>query len=147
MAFLDVRVFNPNTERYTKIKLSKAYEINKKEKKKAYKKRILQVKHGSFTPLVMLATVGEWMQETLITPSRNNLQEKKNQLQRMNHMDLKKNCIFVNKMNWSILTWMLLSSSEWQPGDVIKQRHVHKSILIEHVDQQYNIWCMTSIKK
>ena len=33
IAFLDVRVFNPNAKRYANIELSKAYEINKKEKK------------------------------------------------------------------------------------------------------------------
>ena len=63
MAFLDVRVFNPNTKQYANIELSKAYEIKEKEKKKTYNKCILQVEHGSFTPLVMLATGGmscEW---------------------------------------------------------------------------------------
>ena len=58
MAFLDVRVFNPNAKRYANIELSKAYEINEKEKKKTYNERILQVEHGSFTPLVMSATGG-----------------------------------------------------------------------------------------
>ena len=33
MAFLHVRGFNPNVKRYANIELSKAYEINKKEKK------------------------------------------------------------------------------------------------------------------
>ena len=56
MAFLDVRVFNTNAKRYANIQLSKAYEINKKEKNKKYNERILQVEHGSFTPLVMSAT-------------------------------------------------------------------------------------------
>ena len=58
MAFLDVRVFNPNAKRYANIELSKAYEINEKEKKKTYNERTLQVEHGSFTPLVMSATGG-----------------------------------------------------------------------------------------
>ena len=58
MAFLDVRVFNPNAKRCANIKLSKAYEINEKEKKKTYNERILQVEHGSFTPLLMSATGG-----------------------------------------------------------------------------------------
>ena len=62
MAFLDVRVFNPNAKRYANIELSKAYEINEKEKKKTYNERILQVDHGSFTPLVMSAT-GEMCRE------------------------------------------------------------------------------------
>ena len=58
MAFLDVRVFNQITKRYTSIELSKAYEINEKEKKKTYNEHILQVEHGSFTPLIMSATGG-----------------------------------------------------------------------------------------
>ena len=58
MAFLDIRVLNPNAKRYANIELSKAYEINEKEKKKTYNEIILQVEHGSFTPLVMSATGG-----------------------------------------------------------------------------------------
>ena len=58
MAFLDVRVFNPNAKRYANIELSKAYEINEKEKKKTYNELILQAEHGSFTTLVMSATGG-----------------------------------------------------------------------------------------
>ena len=58
MAFLDVRVFNPNAERYGNIELTIAYEINKKEKNKTCNKRILQDQHVSFTPLVMSATGG-----------------------------------------------------------------------------------------
>ena len=57
-AFLDVRFLNPNAKRYANIELSKAYQINEKEKKKTYNERILQVKHRSFTPLVMSATRG-----------------------------------------------------------------------------------------
>ena len=58
MAFFDVRVFNPTARRYINQKLSKTYEINEKEKKKHYNERVLQVEHGSFTPLVMSATGG-----------------------------------------------------------------------------------------
>ena len=60
--FLNVRVFDPNAKRYATIELSKAYEINEKEKKKTYNERILQVGHGSFTPLVISAT-GEMSRE------------------------------------------------------------------------------------
>ena len=45
--FLDVWVFNPNAKRYANVELSKAYEINEKEKKKTYNKRrlIMEVSH------------------------------------------------------------------------------------------------------
>ena len=34
IAFLDVRVSNPNVKRYANIELAKSYEVNEKEKKK-----------------------------------------------------------------------------------------------------------------
>ena len=58
MAFSDVRVFNPTAKRYVNQVISKTYGVNKKEKKKLYNERILQIEHGSFTPLVMSATGG-----------------------------------------------------------------------------------------
>jgi hypothetical protein len=39
-------------------KVAKTYELNEKEKKRGYCEMILQVEHGSFTPLVMSATGG-----------------------------------------------------------------------------------------
>ena len=58
MVFFDVRVFNPNARRYAKQELSKTYQLNEKEKKRLYNERIMQVEHGTFTPLVMSATGG-----------------------------------------------------------------------------------------
>ena len=58
MAFFDVRVFNPTSKRYVNQEISKTYEVNEIEKKKLYKERILQIEHGSFTPLVMSTTSG-----------------------------------------------------------------------------------------
>ena len=58
MAFFDVRVFNPTAKRYMNQEISKTYEVNEREKKKLYNERILQIEHGSFTPLVMSATGG-----------------------------------------------------------------------------------------
>ena len=57
-AFFDIRVFNPMTQRYRSQELTKAYEINKREKKRQYNDRILDVEHGSFIPLVMTALGG-----------------------------------------------------------------------------------------
>ena len=58
MTFFDVRVFNPNARRYAKQELSKTYQLNEKEKKHLCNERIMQVEHGTFTPLVMSATGG-----------------------------------------------------------------------------------------
>lgn len=58
MAFFDLRVFNPTSKRYANQELSKTYEINEKKKKRRHNERILQVKHGGFTPLVMSITGG-----------------------------------------------------------------------------------------
>ena len=53
MAFLNVRVFNP-----TDMSLKKTYQINEKEKKRAYNERFQEIERGSFIPIVMLATGG-----------------------------------------------------------------------------------------
>ena len=58
MAFFNVREFNPNVRRCSKQGLSKTYQLNEKEKKLLYNKRIMQVQHGTFTPLVMSAARG-----------------------------------------------------------------------------------------
>ena len=44
--------------RYRNTPLSKSYTINENEKKKQYNERVLQVEHGSFTPLVMSSNGG-----------------------------------------------------------------------------------------
>ena len=129
MGFLDVRVLNPTAKRYANLELlwltlnktkqnkktkelSKAYEINKKRKKKAYNKRILQVENGSFTPLVISAT-GAMSHECLFKLSRNDLKEKENQMQCYNHIDPLKKLHFFKKTNWNMHTRKSLSFSEW----------------------------------
>ena len=57
-AFYDVRVFYSNAKRYQNVEIKKCYELNEKEKKKAYNERILNVEQGTFTPIVMLANGG-----------------------------------------------------------------------------------------
>ena len=51
-AFFDVRVFDPNAKRYLHKALPQCYIQNEKEKKQQYNERILEIDHGSFTPLV-----------------------------------------------------------------------------------------------
>ena len=50
--FCDVRVFDPNAQRYRNTDLRKCYQKNEDEKKRKYNERVLQVEHASFTPLV-----------------------------------------------------------------------------------------------
>ena len=57
-AFFDIRVFNPIAKRYRNSNVFKAYETNEKEKKRHYNSRILEVEHGSFTPIVFSAMGG-----------------------------------------------------------------------------------------
>ena len=56
--FFDVRVFDPNAQRYRNTEIKKCYHKNEEEKKKAYNERVLQVENGTFTPLVFSATGG-----------------------------------------------------------------------------------------
>ena len=48
-------VFNPLAGRYGSSNISKAYEINEKEKKRSYNERVQQIEQGIFTPLVFSA--------------------------------------------------------------------------------------------
>ena len=59
-AFLDIRVLNPFAKIYLQPRpgqielpsLKSAYRVNEQAKKREYNGRILQVEHGTFTPLV-----------------------------------------------------------------------------------------------
>ena len=51
-AFFDLRVFDPHACRYRNNSLQQCHVMNEQEKKRAYNERILQIDHGTFTPLV-----------------------------------------------------------------------------------------------
>ena len=50
--FCDIRVFNPLAKCYRNKSLAKIHEVNENEKKIKYGRRIIDIEHGSFTPLV-----------------------------------------------------------------------------------------------
>lgn len=50
--FFDVRVFDPNINRYVKAALPQCYVQYEKEKKRNYRNSVLQIEHGSFITLV-----------------------------------------------------------------------------------------------
>ena len=47
-----LRVSDPNACRYLNKSLQQRHVMNEKEKKRAYNERVLQIEHGTFTPLV-----------------------------------------------------------------------------------------------
>ena len=51
-AFFDVMVFNPFAPSHTQNSLQKAFDDIEKTKKRHYNQRVIQVEHGTFTPLV-----------------------------------------------------------------------------------------------
>ena len=57
-AFFDVRVFNPYASTHRRQTLSSSFNANEREKKRQYNQRIVQVEHGSFTPVVLSAFGG-----------------------------------------------------------------------------------------
>ena len=57
-AFFDIRVFDLSAQRYRNRELTKCFEMNEKEKKRQYNERVLEVEHGSFTPLVFSSNGG-----------------------------------------------------------------------------------------
>jgi len=58
-AFFNVRVCHPNAESYRDLKPQQIYRMNENEKKLQYSSRVLDVEHGTFTPLVFTTTGGK----------------------------------------------------------------------------------------
>ena len=58
MAFFDVRVFNPFAKTHSKKTLDAAFDFHENYKKTKYNKRVINIEHGSFTPVVLSAYGG-----------------------------------------------------------------------------------------
>ena len=77
-AFYDVRVFSPFAKSHLNQKLETAFRSNEKEKKRQYNQRVIEVEHGSFTPLIFAPYGGNGREaERLITELALKLSEKK----------------------------------------------------------------------
>ena len=57
-AFFDVRVCDPNAVSYRDLEPQQIYRTHENEKKRLYSKGVLDIEHGTFTPLVFTATGG-----------------------------------------------------------------------------------------
>ena len=68
-AFFDIRVFNPYAPSNSTKSQEANYRRHEKEKRREYKRRIIEVEHGSFTPLV-LSTTGGWGPSAQVTFKR-----------------------------------------------------------------------------
>ena len=78
MAFFDVRVFNPFAKTHLKSNLQSAFDVNENQKKTKYNRRVIEIEHGSFTPLIMSAYGGVSREtEHFITQLTNKIAEKK----------------------------------------------------------------------
>lgn len=56
--FLDIKVFHPNCSSYIDNEIEQNYVNHENIKKKAYRERVLNVEHGSFTPVIFSTTGG-----------------------------------------------------------------------------------------
>ena len=57
-AFMDVRIFNPFASTHLNQNLENSFKSNEREKKRTYGQRVIEIEHGSFTPLVFSANGG-----------------------------------------------------------------------------------------
>ena len=57
-AFFDIRVCHSNAESYKQMEPKQIYRLHENEKKRSYSRRVLDIEHGSFTPLVFTSTGG-----------------------------------------------------------------------------------------
>ena len=55
--FFDVRVWHPNAEPYRDLEPQQVYRLHETEKKRQYSSRVVEVEHGTFTPLIF-TTIG-----------------------------------------------------------------------------------------
>ena len=53
-----VKVCHPNAVSYRELEPQQIYHIHENEKKRLYSKRVLDIEHGTFTPLVFTTTGG-----------------------------------------------------------------------------------------
>ncbi len=58
LAFFDIKVFNPFAKAHISRSLKAVFKSNEEGKKREYNERIIQVEHGSFTPIVASAFGG-----------------------------------------------------------------------------------------
>ena len=57
-AFVDVRVCHPNAASCRDLEPQQIYRIHENEKQRLYSRRVLEIEHGTFTPLVFTTTGG-----------------------------------------------------------------------------------------
>ena len=77
-AFFDVRIFNPFAPTHVNKDLNSVFRSNEKEKKRSYGRRVVEVEHGSFTPLVFTPYGGYGFETTkAIAVLINKLSEKR----------------------------------------------------------------------
>ena len=57
-AFFDVRVCHPNADSYRDLEPQQIYRLHENEKKRLYSRRVLDIEHGTFTPLVFTTNGG-----------------------------------------------------------------------------------------
>ena len=69
-AFFDVRVRHPNAVSYRDLEPQQIYRIHENEEKRLYSRRVLEIEHGTFTPLVFTTAGGMGLKECLIYHSR-----------------------------------------------------------------------------
>jgi len=98
-AFLDVRVCHPNADSYKDLEPQQIYRRHENEKKRLYSKRLLDIEHGTFTPLVFTKT-GGMGKECLRYHSRLGqlIAIKKGEQYAKNVMDQKPNFICITKI-------------------------------------------------
>ena len=58
--FFDVRVCHPNADSYRDLTPKQIYKKHEKEKKRQYAEKVMEIKQGTFTPLVV-PTKGGWV--------------------------------------------------------------------------------------
>ena len=99
-------MLNPNAKRYANSPSPRLMKLSKKRKRK----HLANAFSGRAWKFHTSGNNGNrrnkpWMRYILLLRSINDLQVKKNRIQYNNHMDPKKNCIFVNPLSANPTKW------------------------------------------
>ena len=92
---------NRQTLFYRTLPATTRAPINEKEKKKYYHERIMQIEHGSFTPVAMSATGGMSRECQRFYFHLSEMISEKHDIN-YSTMDWKENNIFTDKVNWFV---------------------------------------------
>ena len=138
-AFMDIRIFDPMANSYIGSTIEAAHKKNEGEKNRAYRERIINIDHGSFTPLVFTTSGGMGPRaKVFYARLADNLAEKKHQPR--NHIIAWMRC----RLSFSLLRSALLClrGTRYSPRATTDTAHLDFEVTVEEsaIPVDHTLW-------